>query len=104
MNDITNQIQRFDRLLERIDPAGLAQQVVREATELGHTQTFTATLSEDLCIEAAAEIGLDGSVEAVTIYRSEGGQRVDPAEVDPGSGLWRAMEVWWERFRTTWTE
>ena len=48
MNDITNQIQRFDRLRERIDTAGLAQQVVREATELGHTQTFTATLSEDL--------------------------------------------------------
>jgi|GEM_PF-3692549 len=104
MNDITEQIERFDRLAEELEDTEFAQQVDREATDLVHTQTFTSMLSEDLHIEAAAEIGLDGRVESVTAYRAIGFRRVDPTQVEPGSGLWRAMEIWWDRFRSTWSE
>lgn len=104
MNDITEQIERFDRLAEALEDTEFAHRADREATDLMHTQTFTSMLSEDLRIEAAAEIGPDGRVESVTAYRAVGFRCVDPTQVDPGSGLWRAMEIWWERFRSRWSE
>ena len=104
MTDVNDQIERFDHLAEELDDKEFAQQVGSEATDLGHVQTFTAMLSEDPPIAAAAEIGLDHQVEAVTVYRVVGDRRADPTQLEPGSGLWRAMEIWWDQFRNTWSE
>ena len=94
-----------DRLAHGLDDSEQKKRLVGEPSELTHTQALTAALSEEQQpIEALAEIGFDGQVESVTLYRASSGELLDPTPVEPGNSVWRTIEIWWEHMRTTWSD
>lgn len=97
------QIERFDRVHEAVDASAFPDEVLHEYTGLGHSQQFEATLVDDPCIEATADIHPNGNISSMQLRVSEGGRRIQEIEVEPDSGLWHAMEVWLEDMRTTWS-
>jgi hypothetical protein len=97
------QIDRFDRIQKSVGAAAFPDEIVHAYTGLCHSRQFEATLVDDPCIEATADVDPTGRIAFVSVYISEGGRRIQEIDVEPGTGLWRAMEVWLEHLRTTWS-
>lgn len=78
--------------------------MLAENTERSLQQTFEATLVNDPCIEAIADIHPCGGFDSILICVNEGGERFQFRHAGPESSLWRAMEVWFDDFRSTWSD
>lgn len=98
-DQMTAQVERFDQLQKKHGD-NFADEVINELVEQGYTHRFEVRLEEDPRVEAVAVLGFDGRIEGVHLTAA-GADRV---AVDPGSGLWAAMEAWLDDFRQAWTD
>ncbi|OYO00724.1 hypothetical protein CGZ95_08870 [Enemella evansiae] len=93
-NNLTEQIQRFDRLRDTAEH--FSEAVLDEWTDVGSTATFDSQLSDN--VRAVANVDMDGGLSTVDVYVIEDGERRSMS-VEPASGLWKAMEVWYAEHR-----
>lgn len=95
------QVARYDQMRKELED-GFADEVLGEFPDLTHSHSFEAVLVDDPRLVTVADVGFDGSIERVMV--TTGGDRLRSATltVDPGSGLWVAMETWLADMRETW--
>lgn len=109
-DELDAEIERINRLHASAEAQDFAEKVLIEPVEFSHGRTFEVDLVEDPEVSmetepwmrVTASLSLEGDIESVVIFRLKYGLEADSVSVEPDSGLWKAMEVWWHDFRTTW--
>lgn len=110
-DELNAEIGRIDRLHASADAQDFAEKVLIEPVEFSHARTFDVDLVEDPEVSmetepwmrVTASLDLEGDIDSVVIFRLRHGREAESVSVEPDSGLWKAVEVWWHDFRTTWS-
>ncbi|WP_434590759.1 hypothetical protein [Brevibacterium sp. 1718] len=96
------QLERFDLIQTLADDDEFPERVFDARTRMDYEATFEATISEDPRIDAVAQVNPAGDFNLLDIYLLKDGCPTSQMHVEPGTGLWQAMEVWLADLREDW--
>lgn len=94
------QVAHYDRLLTAIDAGDETDDSIVVGPTLGLIHRLEVQLATDPEVVVIADLGFSSEIEeASLVVRLDQDQVIESRTVEPGSSLWRAVEIWIDDFR-----